>query len=106
MPADRAAAQEKTAAGRGVEASLTTCMGRMAAHTGQIITREEFLNCEHEFAPQVDKLAGRIDAAMAGIAYELLIVDDNSNDGTSEICQRLTVSYPLRLHTRLNRIGG
>ena len=31
-------------------------MGRMAAHTGQEITFEQMLNCEHEFAPDVDKL--------------------------------------------------
>ena len=31
-------------------------MGRMAAHTGQEITYEDILNCEHEFAPNVDKL--------------------------------------------------
>ena len=30
-------------------------MGRMAAHTGQEITYEDMLNCEHEFAPEVDK---------------------------------------------------
>ncbi|MEI6394928.1 MAG: Gfo/Idh/MocA family oxidoreductase [Verrucomicrobiota bacterium] len=41
---------------RGVEASLVSNMGRMAAHTGQEITFEEMLNCEHEFAPDVDKL--------------------------------------------------
>ena len=41
---------------RGVEASLVTSMGRMAAHTGQEITFEELLNSEHEFAPGVDKL--------------------------------------------------
>jgi predicted dehydrogenase len=41
---------------RGIEASLVTCMGRMAAHTGQIITRDQMLNCDHEFAPDVDKL--------------------------------------------------
>jgi predicted dehydrogenase len=40
----------------GVEASLATSMGRMAAHTGQEITWEQMLNCEHEFAPDVDKL--------------------------------------------------
>ncbi len=40
---------------RGVEASLVTSMGRMAAHTGQEITFEDMLNCEHEFAPGVDK---------------------------------------------------
>jgi hypothetical protein len=31
-------------------------MGRMAAHTGQEITFDDMLNCEHEFAPGVDKL--------------------------------------------------
>jgi predicted dehydrogenase len=42
---------------RGAEASLVTSMGRMACHTGQTITFEEMLNCAHEFAPDVDKLA-------------------------------------------------
>lgn len=41
---------------RGVEASLVCNMGRMAAHTGRDVTFEEMLNCEHEFAPDVDKL--------------------------------------------------
>lgn len=41
---------------RGVEASLVTSMGRMAAHTGVEITFDEMLNCPHEFAPEVDKL--------------------------------------------------
>jgi predicted dehydrogenase len=42
---------------RGVEASLVTSMGRMAAHTGRIVTYDEMLNCEHEFAPGVDQLS-------------------------------------------------
>ena len=41
---------------RGAEASLVTSMGRMAAHTGQVVTYDEILNHEHEFAPDVDKL--------------------------------------------------
>ncbi|MCX6914707.1 MAG: Gfo/Idh/MocA family oxidoreductase [Verrucomicrobia bacterium] len=41
---------------RGAEGSLVTSMGRMAAHTGQEITFEDILNCEHEFAPTVDQL--------------------------------------------------
>ena len=41
---------------RGVEASLVTSMGRMAAHTGQEITFDEMLNCKHEFAPGLDTL--------------------------------------------------
>ena len=42
---------------RGAEASLVTSMGRLAAHTGQRVTYEQMLNHEHEFAPNVDKLA-------------------------------------------------
>jgi predicted dehydrogenase len=41
---------------RGAEASLVASMGRMAAHTGQTITFERMLQCDHEFAPGVDKL--------------------------------------------------
>ncbi len=41
---------------RGAEASLVASMGRMAAHTGQIVTFDQMLNCPHEFAPEVDKL--------------------------------------------------
>jgi predicted dehydrogenase len=42
---------------RGAEASLVTAMGRMAAHTGQIITFDQMLNHDHELAPEVDRLA-------------------------------------------------
>jgi predicted dehydrogenase len=42
---------------RGAEASLVTAMGRMAAHTGRIVTRDEILNHDHEFGPAVDQLA-------------------------------------------------
>ena len=41
---------------RGVKASVVTSMGRMAAHTGQVITYDDMLNCEHEFAPDIESL--------------------------------------------------
>lgn len=41
---------------RGAEASLVTSMGRMAAHTGKVITYKQMLDCKHEFAPDIDKL--------------------------------------------------
>ncbi len=41
---------------RGAEASLVASMGRMAAHTGQVVKFDQILNCPHEFAPDVDKL--------------------------------------------------
>lgn len=40
---------------RGTEASVVTSMGRMAAHTGRVITYEEMFNCEHEMAPGLDQ---------------------------------------------------
>jgi hypothetical protein len=43
---------------RGAEGSLVTSMGRMAAHTGQEISFEDILKCEHEFAPGVDSFTG------------------------------------------------
>ncbi len=42
---------------RGAMASLVTVMGRMAAHTGRVVTLEEIMSHDHEFAPDVDKLA-------------------------------------------------
>ncbi len=41
---------------RGVEANLVQIMGRMACHTGQVITWDEALNHPVELAPELDKL--------------------------------------------------
>ena len=41
---------------RGAEASLVSSMGRMAAHTGQIVTFDQIMNSDHEFAPGIDKV--------------------------------------------------
>lgn len=41
---------------RGAEASLVSSMGRMSAHTGQVIEWDDILNSDHEFAPDIDKL--------------------------------------------------
>lgn len=41
---------------RGVEASIATSMGRAACHSGQVITFDDMLNSDHEFAPGLDKL--------------------------------------------------
>lgn len=41
---------------RGTMASLVTSMGRFACHTGQLVKTAEYLQHEHEFAPNVDKL--------------------------------------------------
>ncbi len=41
---------------RGAQASMVASMGRMAAHTGQIVTYDDILNSDHEFAPDLDKV--------------------------------------------------
>ena len=41
---------------RGVQASVVTSMGRMAAHTGMEVTYDDMLNCDHEFAPGLESL--------------------------------------------------
>ncbi len=40
----------------GVKSSVATSMGRMAAHTGVVITFDDFLASQHEYAPGADKL--------------------------------------------------
>jgi predicted dehydrogenase len=41
---------------RGAKASLVSSMGRMAAHTGQVVTFQQMLDCPHEFAPDLAQL--------------------------------------------------
>ena len=41
---------------RGCMASIVTSMGRMAAHTGQVIKLDEMMNSKHEFAPGIENL--------------------------------------------------
>jgi hypothetical protein len=41
---------------RGAEASLVATMGRFAAHTGQLVTFDQMMAHDHEFAPGVDTL--------------------------------------------------
>jgi predicted dehydrogenase len=53
---------------RGAEASLVTAMGRIAAHTGQVVTWDDMLNCEHELAQDVDKLTFETPAPLRAIA--------------------------------------
>ncbi len=49
---------------RGAEASLACAMGRMAAHTGQVITREQALNHEPALAANVDQLTPESEAPL------------------------------------------
>lgn len=50
---------------RGAEAGLVTIMGRRAVHTGQIVTFEEMIQSDFEFAPNVDQLTMNSPAPLA-----------------------------------------
>lgn len=43
--------------------------------------------------------------AKAGLRGEILIVDDNSNDGTEAVCKQLAATYPVRLVVRTQERG-
>src|SRR6187200_1900865 len=51
-------------------------------------------------AANLPQLAERVNAALAGRSYELLIIDDRSTDGTPQVCGELANRYPLDLHVR------
>ena len=57
-------------------------------------------------AANLPPLLSRIDKAMVGRTYEVIIVDDNSQDDTQAVCTHLAASYPLRLIVRKLPLGG
>lgn len=50
-------------------------------------------------------LLSRVAKALSGYSYEILIVDDGSNDGTIEIASDLASRYPVRVIVRRNERG-
>jgi len=50
-------------------------------------------------------LVQRLDAALAGVDYEVVIMDDNSQDGTEELMAELSGRYPVRLVVRKDKRG-
>jgi glycosyltransferase involved in cell wall biosynthesis len=51
-------------------------------------------------------LLRRIATAMSQYAYEVLVVDDCSRDGTGAVCMTLAGDYPITLHVRQQPTGG
>ena len=56
-------------------------------------------------AANLPLLVPRIATALRGRAYEILIVDDSSEDGTVAVCEELRKRFPLRLISRRPRNG-
>lgn len=57
-------------------------------------------------AANLPELMRRIDAALAGRSYEVIVVDDASTDGTPEVCAQLAERYPLTLRVRPEAYAG
>ena len=57
-------------------------------------------------AGNIPKLISRIDKALVGRAYEVIIVDDNSHDNTADVCELLARKFPLRLVVRHHATDG
>ncbi len=53
----------------------------------------------------LEELIRRIDEALAGAEYEVIVVDDNSPDGTAEVAKALSSSYPVRVKVRPGKMG-
>lgn len=50
-------------------------------------------------------LVERVHESLSRYNYELIVVDDNSPDGTSELAKSLSQKYPIRVITRKNKRG-
>jgi predicted dehydrogenase len=69
---------------RGVETSLVTSMGRMAAHTGREVTYDDMLNSDHEMAPGLDKVTGDSEAPLKSDANGRYPVPEPGRKGMRE----------------------
>ncbi len=67
---------------RGVETSLVTSMGRMAAHTGQEITYDAILNSDHEMAPGLDRIDSNSPAPLVADAQGRYPVPEPGDERT------------------------
>ena len=68
----------------GVECSLVTSMGRMAAHTGQEVTYDDILNGDHEMAPGLDKLNADSEAPLKADANGRYPIPEPGRKGMRE----------------------
>jgi len=80
--------------------------GKIRGMTAPAATVSVIVPTYHE-AANLEVLVTRVFAALqgAGLAAELIVVDDNSNDGTVDTIARLAREYPVRLVVRTTNRG-
>ena len=52
------------------------------------------------------RIVPRIAEALAGRSYEILVIDDDSEDATRSVCAELAERFPLTLHVRTQPKDG
>lgn len=53
----------------------------------------------------VEELIRRISKSLEGLNYEVVVVDDNSPDGTAELAEKLSKEFPVRVVRRPGKLG-
>jgi len=53
----------------------------------------------------IARLIKRVHKSLSNYSYELIVVDDDSPDGTSELAKRMAQEYPVRVVVRKNSRG-
>jgi dolichol-phosphate mannosyltransferase len=56
-------------------------------------------------AESLPELLWRVDLALAGHTYEVIVVDDYSSDGTAAVVSNLAADYPVKLQTKVGERG-
>jgi len=54
---------------------------------------------------KLEPLVEQVNGALAGEAYEIVFIDDNSRDGTAELAEALAKQYPVRVIVRKTERG-
>ncbi len=53
----------------------------------------------------VEELIRRISKSLRGLDYEVVVVDDNSPDGTAELAEKLSGEFPVKVIRRPGKLG-
>ena len=56
-------------------------------------------------AENIKILIPRIHEVLKNYSHEIVVVDDNSEDGTAEVAGELSESYPVRVFVRNQKLG-
>ncbi len=71
----------------------------------QLLTKISIIAPTYNEIESLPVLVDRIHNCLAGIDYELVVVDDNSPDGTGELAEELALTNPIKVVHRRGKLG-